>query len=68
MASRLLGTTYSVTAHAQEIYVKPVLLKERIGEAAFAVTCTEYNLRHLRAELGERATKPAAVACTTAWT
>ena len=57
VASRLLGTTYSVTAHAQEIYVKPVLLKERIGEAAFAVTCTEYNLRHLRTELGERATK-----------
>ena len=57
VASRLLGTTYSVTAHAQEIYVNPVLLKERIGEAAFAVTCTEYNLRHLRAELGTRATR-----------
>ena len=57
VASRLLGTTYSVTAHAQEIYVNPVLLKERIGEAAFAVTCTEYNLRHLRAELGPRATR-----------
>jgi glycosyltransferase involved in cell wall biosynthesis len=56
VASRLLGTTYSVTAHAQEIYVKPVLLKERIGEAAFAVTCTEYNLRHLRGELGAHAT------------
>ena len=57
VASRLLGTTYSVTAHAQEIYVNPVLLKERIGEAAFAVTCTEYNLRYLRAELGARATR-----------
>jgi glycosyltransferase involved in cell wall biosynthesis len=56
VASRLLGTTYSVTAHAQEIYVNPVLLRERIGEAAFAVTCTEYNLRHLRGELGARAT------------
>ena len=57
VASRLLGTTYSVTAHAQEIYVNPVLLKERIGQAAFAVTCTEYNLRHLRAQLGTRATR-----------
>lgn len=56
VASRLLGTTYSVTAHAQEIYVNPVLLRERIGEAAFAVTCTEYNRRHLVAELGSRAT------------
>jgi glycosyltransferase involved in cell wall biosynthesis len=57
VASRLLGTTYSVTAHAQEIYVNPVMLRERISEAAFAVTCTEYNRRHLRAELGERATR-----------
>ena len=57
VASRLLGTTYSVTAHAQEIYVNPVLLRERIGQAAFAVTCTEYNHRHLRAELGTSATR-----------
>lgn len=57
VASRLLGTTYSVTAHAREIYVNPALLRERIGEAAFAVTCTEYNRSHLRAELGERPTR-----------
>jgi len=57
VASRLLGTTYSVTAHAQEIYVNPVILRERIGEAAFAATCTEYNLQHLRRELGARATQ-----------
>ena len=47
VASRLLGTTYSVTAHAQEIYVAPVLLRERISQAAFVATCTEYNRRHL---------------------
>ncbi len=57
VASRLLDTTYSVTAHAREIYVAPVMLKERIGEAAFAVTCTEYNARHLRSTIGERATR-----------
>ncbi|HEX2142115.1 MAG TPA: glycosyltransferase [Candidatus Limnocylindria bacterium] len=56
VASRLLGTTYSVTAHAREIYVDAVLLAERIGEAAFAVTCTEYNRQYLEAELGARAT------------
>ncbi|HEY7333145.1 MAG TPA: glycosyltransferase [Candidatus Limnocylindria bacterium] len=55
VASRLLGTTYSVTAHAREIYVNPALLRERIGEAAFAVTCTEYNRTYLRREIGERA-------------
>jgi glycosyltransferase involved in cell wall biosynthesis len=57
VASRLLDTTYSVTAHAREIYVGPVLLKERIGEAAFAVTCTEYNARYLRSTIGERAAR-----------
>lgn len=47
VAARLLNTTYSVTAHAREIYVQPVLLRERLGEAKFVVTCTEYNRRHL---------------------
>jgi glycosyltransferase involved in cell wall biosynthesis len=57
VASRLLGTTYSVTAHAREIYVAPALLKERIGEASFAVTCTEYNVQHLRRTIGPRAAR-----------
>jgi glycosyltransferase involved in cell wall biosynthesis len=47
VASRFLDTTYSVTAHAREIYVAPVLLRERLGHAAFTATCTEYNRRHL---------------------
>jgi glycosyltransferase involved in cell wall biosynthesis len=52
VASRLLDTTYSLTAHAQEIYVKPVLLTERIGQARFTVTCTEYNRRYLSSVVG----------------
>ena len=52
VASRLLDTTYSVTAHAREIYVQPVLLNERIGQATFAVTCTEYNRNHLAQIVG----------------
>ena len=47
VASRFLDTTYSVTAHAREIYVDAFLLRERIGEAVFAATCTEYNRRYL---------------------
>ena len=47
VAGRFLDTTYSVTAHAREIYVAPVLLSERISHAAFTATCTEYNRRHL---------------------
>jgi colanic acid/amylovoran biosynthesis glycosyltransferase len=56
VAAQQLGTTYSVTAHANDIYVRPVLLREKLGKAAFAVTCTEFNLRHLRQELGAEAT------------
>ena len=47
VASRFLDSTYSVTAHAREIYVDAFLLRERIGEAVFAATCTEYNRRYL---------------------
>ncbi len=47
VAGRFLDATYSVTAHAREIYVAPVLLPERISHAAFTATCTEYNRRHL---------------------
>jgi glycosyltransferase involved in cell wall biosynthesis len=57
VASRLLDTTYSVTAHAREIYVDAFLLRERIGRAAFAVTCTEYNRTYLEEKLGRRATE-----------
>jgi glycosyltransferase involved in cell wall biosynthesis len=52
VVSRLLGSTYSVTAHANDIYRSPVLLPEKIGRARFAVTCTEYNRRHLASSLG----------------
>jgi glycosyltransferase involved in cell wall biosynthesis len=55
VASRLLDARYSVTAHAREIYVAPVLLPERISNAAFTATCTEYNRRHL-ATLVDRST------------
>lgn len=52
VASRLLKTTYSVTAHAADLYASPALLPERIGQAAFAATCTEYNRKHLATMLG----------------
>ena len=46
-ASRLLERPYSVTAHANDIYVDPVMLSEKITEARFVATCTEYNAAHL---------------------
>jgi glycosyltransferase involved in cell wall biosynthesis len=50
--ARLLDTTYSVTAHANDIYIRPVLLPEKFAGATFAATCTEYNRRHLVDVLG----------------
>lgn len=46
-ASRLLGIQYSITAHANDIYVDPVLLPEKLHAAAFVATCTGYNEEHL---------------------
>jgi glycosyltransferase involved in cell wall biosynthesis len=47
VAGRLLERPYSVTAHANDIYVDPVMLPEKIVEAKFVATCTAYNATHL---------------------
>jgi glycosyltransferase involved in cell wall biosynthesis len=47
VAGRLLGMPYSVTAHANDIYVNPVLLPEKLAEAQFVATCTHYNETYL---------------------
>ena len=52
VASRWLDSSYSVTAHAREIYVDAFLLRERIGGARFTATCTEYNRRYLAELVG----------------
>jgi glycosyltransferase involved in cell wall biosynthesis len=45
--SRLLNRPYSVTAHANDIYVDPILLPEKMAEAKFVATCTQFNETHL---------------------
>jgi glycosyltransferase involved in cell wall biosynthesis len=47
VAGRLLGVPYSVTAHANDIYVDPILLPEKLTNARFVATCTGYNRAHL---------------------
>jgi glycosyltransferase involved in cell wall biosynthesis len=47
VAGRLLNVPYSVTAHANDIYVKPELLDLKFSRARFVATCTGYNRRHL---------------------
>jgi glycosyltransferase involved in cell wall biosynthesis len=49
---RLLNMPYSATAHATDIYVNPVLLPEKIKEARFIATCTQYNKDHLTTAVG----------------
>ncbi|MDQ2674358.1 MAG: glycosyltransferase [Chloroflexota bacterium] len=55
VAGRLLGIGYSLTAHANDIYLQPTLLPTKIGQSRVTITCTEHNLQYLR----ER-TRPAA--------
>ena len=52
VASRLLGVGYSLTAHANDIYVAPVLLSEKMQQARFVTTCTGYNKTHLEKKTG----------------
>ncbi len=54
IVSRLLDKPYSLTAHANDIYVNPVLLREKISEAEFVTTCTGYNHAYLLEMMGEQ--------------
>lgn len=48
VASRLLDKPYSLSIHAgADIFVRPVLLREKIQEARHVVTCTEHNREHV---------------------
>jgi colanic acid/amylovoran biosynthesis glycosyltransferase len=44
----LTGATYSVTAHAWDIWLAPRNVRIKLERAAFATTGCEYNARHLR--------------------
>ena len=48
-ASRLLNIPYSLTAHANDIYIDPILLPLKLSQARFVATCTDYNRQHLQA-------------------
>lgn len=46
--ARLLGLTYSVTAHGHDVFLSPANLREKLENAAVVFTVCEYNARHLR--------------------
>jgi glycosyltransferase involved in cell wall biosynthesis len=52
VASRLHGVSYSVTAHAYDIYANPVLIREKLLEAKFIITCTGFN-KHYLSKIGK---------------
>lgn len=56
LVERLAGISYSISAHAKDIYLSaPESLRRKIGGARFTVTCTEYNRRYLAAVAGREA-------------
>jgi glycosyltransferase involved in cell wall biosynthesis len=54
VASRFLKVPYSFTAHANDIYVNPIMLKEKIENAKFVTTCTKYNKQYLEKIYGKK--------------
>ncbi|MGB5985997.1 MAG: glycosyltransferase, partial [Desulfobacterales bacterium] len=48
-AAQISGLPFSFTAHAKDIYTShPQQLAEKIQRARYVLTCTRYNLAHLR--------------------
>ena len=47
VTGRLLNKTYSLTAHANDIFVSNTLIKEKISNAKFMVTVSKHNKSHL---------------------
>lgn len=54
VAGRLLDKPYSLSIHAAaDIFVNPILLREKIMEARHVATCTLYNKSHVEAILAQ---------------
>ena len=61
-AARLAGITFSFTSHANDLFERGWLLKEKVARSAQAMTISEYNRRFLRAQ-GADGAKIAIVRC-----
>ncbi len=50
LLAQLSGLSFSISAHAKDIYLSaPAALRRKLAAARFTVTCSEYNRRHLSA-------------------
>ena len=59
LAARMAGITYSLTAHAKDIYgpeVRPDDLRQKLEDASAVITVSDYNLEYLRRTCGSAAT------------
>jgi len=54
---QLTGISYSFTAHAHDIHVSQEMLAEKISEAKFVITISEYNREFLRQLYGTALTQ-----------
>jgi colanic acid/amylovoran biosynthesis glycosyltransferase len=52
-AHRLTRIPYSFTTHADDLYLDPPMLEEKVREAKFVVTISEFNRRLLAKRLGD---------------
>jgi glycosyltransferase involved in cell wall biosynthesis len=55
LISRLTGLPYSFSGHATDIFVHHAMLREKIEDARFVVTCTQYNRGYLQGIAPHRA-------------
>ena len=51
---RLVGIPYSFTAHGSDLHRDRTMLQEKVAEAAFVVTISDYNRDLIAAECGEK--------------
>jgi colanic acid/amylovoran biosynthesis glycosyltransferase len=54
VVNRLTGLPYSFTAHGSDLHVERRMLAEKVAEAAFVTTVSEYNRRVILDECGGR--------------
>jgi glycosyltransferase involved in cell wall biosynthesis len=48
--SEFTGVPFSITAHANDLYVRPALLDEKLRKAEFVATISEYNREFIHTE------------------
>lgn len=57
LMKRWSGITYSIAAHAYDIYLVPRMLTSKLENAEFVVTCADFNRRNLAALCSPEAAK-----------